>query len=79
MQTKKYNYLTNQINQMNMSFLIKLATLTNNSTMMELLKITSERIDERLTEIDREFSAFNYDSLVSKFQRGRYNATDFFK
>lgn len=70
MQTKKYNYLTNQINQMNMSFLIKLATLTNNSTMMELLKITSERIDERLTEIDREFSAFNYDSLVSKFQRG---------
>jgi hypothetical protein len=70
MQTKNYNFLTNQINQMNMSFLIKIATLTNNSTMMELLKVTSERINDRLAEIDREFSAFRYDSLVSKFQRG---------
>lgn len=70
MKNEKYYLKTKTINQMNMNFLIKLATLTTNVTVMELLKVATERIDERLQEIDRQFSAFRYDSLVSKFQRG---------
>lgn len=58
MKNEKYYLKTKTINQMNMNFLIKLATLTTNVTVMELLKVATERIDERLQEIDRQFFCF---------------------
>lgn len=81
MKNRKYFINTNKINQMNTNFLIKLATITNSFTVMELLKVTTERINAHLAKIDREFSAFRYDSLVSQFQRGNSrplaNSADF--
>ena len=38
--------------------------------MVEELKVTTERIERQLHEIDLKFSPFRYDSLVSRFQRG---------
>lgn len=70
MKNEKYYLNIKTINQMNLNFLIKLATLTRNATVMELLKVTTDRINERLKEIDLQFSSFRYDSMVSKFQRG---------
>lgn len=70
MKTNQQTILKNEINQMNMNFVIKLVTVSSNPVVMEQLKMVTERVDKHLRRIDELFSPFRYDSLVSKFQRG---------
>lgn len=70
MQNEQYYFPNKVINQMNIPFTIKLATKDPDEIVMGQLKSVSEQIDERLHQIDLDFSPFRYDSLVSKFQRG---------
>lgn len=70
MQIKKYLFPNLTVNQMNMNFKIEIATTNPDIIVMNQLKAAAERINEQLKKIDRDFSPFRYDSLVSKFQRG---------
>jgi len=70
MQIKKYLFPSTTINQMNMNFKIEIATTNPDSSIMEQLNSASDGIAEMLAEVDRDFSLFKYDSLVSRFQRG---------
>lgn len=65
--------LKNEINQMNMNFVIKLVALSSSPVVMEKMKVVSNRVNEHLKQIDQMFSPFRYDSLVSKFQRGDHS------
>lgn len=68
---KKQYYFPNQvINSMNIPFTVKFATTDPDQVVMEQLKVATERIEERLRQIDLKFSPFRYDSLVSRYQRG---------
>lgn len=66
----KYYFPNRVIEQMNLPFTIKIATLNPDQVVMEQLKNASEQIEERLRQIDLDFSPFRYDSLVSRYQRG---------
>lgn len=66
----KYYFPNHVIEQMNLPFTVKIATTDPDQVVMEQLKVASERIEERLRQIDLDFSPFRYDSLVSKYQRG---------
>lgn len=70
MQETKYYFPNRVINQMNIPFTVKIATTDPDDIVMEQLKVATERIDAKLAQIDRDFSPFRYDSLVSKYQRG---------
>lgn len=70
MKTNQQTILKNEINQMNMNFVIKLVTISSNPVAMEQLKMVTTRVEEHLRQIDELFSPFRYDSLVSQFQRG---------
>lgn len=70
MKTKKQLLFTKEINQMNMDFVIKLVALSSSVTVMKRMKVAVEQLEEHLKKIDTQFSSFQYDSLVSKFQRG---------
>lgn len=62
--------LKNEINQMNMNFVLKLVALSSSPMVMEQMRVVVARVNEHLKQIDKAFSPFRYDSLVSKFQRG---------
>lgn len=70
MQIKKYVFPNMIIEQMNTKFTIEIATTNPDIIVMNQLKNATDRISEQLEKIDRDFSPFRYDSLVSKFQRG---------
>lgn len=70
MQTKQYYFPNTVINQMNIPFTIKLATADPDDIVREQLKVVTGLIDDKLHQIDLDFSPFRYDSLVSKYQRG---------
>ncbi|MFC6177231.1 FAD:protein FMN transferase [Companilactobacillus huachuanensis] len=70
MNTKNQVLLKNEINQMNMNFVIKIIALSTNATVMTRMKLVTERVSEHLQQIDQMFSPFRYDSMVSRFQRG---------
>lgn len=70
MQIKKYLFPNMIIEQMNTKFTIEIATTNPDIIVMNQLKAATDRISEQLKKIDRDFSPFRYDSLVSKFQRG---------
>lgn len=70
MQIKKYVFLKKVIKQMNMKFELKIATTNPDIIVTEQLKVATQRVNQKLQDIDHEFSQFSYDSLVSRFQRG---------
>ncbi|KRK95752.1 FAD:protein FMN transferase [Companilactobacillus futsaii] len=70
MKTKKYFFPNMIINQMNTQFKLEIATTKNNQILMEQMKVASQNIEQFLIEVNRRFSPFAYDSLVSRFQRG---------
>lgn len=70
MQETKYYFPNKVINQMNIPFTVKIATDDPDDVVMEQLKVAAERINDFLIQIDRDFSPFRYDSLVSQYQRG---------
>jgi len=69
----KYYFPNQVVEQMNIPFTIKLATTDPDDIVMEQLKLATAKINRRLAEIDRDFSPFRADSLVSKYQRGDRN------
>lgn len=70
MQEIKYFFPNKVINQMNIPFTIKIATNNPDEVVMQELEEVAEKIDKRLAQIDKDFSPFRYDSLVSRYQRG---------
>jgi len=70
MQIKKYVFPNTTVNQMNLNFNIKIAATEQSPLAMEQLQVASDNINQMLAEVDRNFSLFKYDSLVSRFQRG---------
>ncbi|MFC6176334.1 FAD:protein FMN transferase [Companilactobacillus huachuanensis] len=73
MKTNQYFFPNQVIEQMNIPFTVKLATTDPDEVVMEQLKLATDKINHRLVEIDRDFSPFRTDSLVSKYQRGDRN------
>lgn len=70
MKKDKYYFPNNVINQMNIPFTVKLATKDPDAVVWQQLQAATKRIDQLLQQVDKDFSPFKPDSLVSKFQRG---------
>lgn len=70
MQTAKYYFPNQVIQRMNIPFTVKIATTDPDDIVLTQLKMATKKIDEKLAQIDRDFSPFRFDSLVSRYQRG---------
>lgn len=70
MKIKKYFFPNMIINQMNTQFKLEIATTKNNQILMEQMKLAHQNVEQFLMDVNRQFSPFAYDSLVSRFQRG---------
>jgi len=66
----KIYYPNTVINKMNIPFTVKLAVTENDPVVAEILHSTTKLLEQDLDEIDRKFSPFKNDSLVSQYRRG---------
>lgn len=68
--TENYDVLTTHVDQMNSIFTIKIAIRERNEVIQTLFYDAKEKMNVFLKNVDENFSPYNKNSLVSKFDAG---------